>query len=303
MSFFFWFFSFLPFSVLHRISDFLFLFLYYGLRYRRGVVRENLRGAFPKSTDAWRVSIEKQFYRNLCDLIVETLKTTTLSEEEIQERSIFRGQDNVDQWFKDGVNLDGVSSHLANWEWLGLITCYSIKHQCYAVYKPLSSSRMNAFMLKSRARLGLTLISMKDLRAFFELHHPKPFLLGLLSDQAPHDYSKAFEIEFLNQKTYFFSGPGILAVKYGLTPCWGWMKRVGRSRFEWGLDPIVVDRSRPLTSQEHKQIEKIAVMHALSLPDAEYAFLIVKEYARVLEARICEAPADWLWSHRRWKKR
>ena len=303
MSLFFWCVSFLPFFILHRISDFLFIVLYHVVGYRRNVVRENLKNSFPEQNESWRLEVERKFYRNFCDLVVETLKTTTLSEKDLQERNRFRGQLNADEWLRQGVNLNGLSSHLANWEWLGLLTCYSIKHRCYAVYKPLHSKAMNDFMLKSRARLGLTLVSMKELRVFFDLPHERPYLIGLLADQAPHDYGRAFEIDFLNQKTYFFSGPGILSVKHNLTPCWGWMKRTGRSRFEWGLDPVVPDVSQKLARHELAQIERLAPLYELSRSDMERAYRIVKKYAQLLEKKIREKPEDWLWSHRRWKTR
>ena len=57
----------LPFGVLYLISDFLFVVSFYVIRYRRKIVEKNLRNAFPEKTSEELASIEKQFYRNLCD--------------------------------------------------------------------------------------------------------------------------------------------------------------------------------------------------------------------------------------------
>ena len=295
--------SLFPFFILHWISNFLFLVIYHVIGYRRKVVQENLLRSFPNETSKWRKQVEKIFYRNFCDLMVETIKTSTISKEELLSRCKFTTHENARQWFHARANMDGISSHLANWEWMALATGIELPFDCYVVYKPLSSPRMNQFIIKSRGRFGLKLVPIKGVRTFFETPHEKPYLLGLLSDQAPHDYSRAFEVEFLNQKTYYVPGPGLLAVKYELTPCWGWMRRVGRSRFEWGIDPVLPDTSVALTSDESAQIARIAKAHDVTLAASEQGYRLVKEYSRLLEIKIKMAPADWLWSHRRWKSR
>jgi KDO2-lipid IV(A) lauroyltransferase len=289
-------FSYLPFFILHAFSRLVFVVLYYGLGYRRKVVRENLQKSFPEKSLRDIKSIERKFYRNFCDLMIETIKSTSITREELLKRCHFTGKANADRWFSEGVNLNGLSSHLANWEWLGFTMCIETKQDCLAVYKPLSDPKMDSFLLKTRARLGLRLISMQNLRAFFQETHARPFLLGLLSDQAPHDYEKAFVI-------HYFAGPGVLTVKHDLTPCWGWMKRSGRSRFVWGLEPVNPNLNEALTRDEQDQIDRVARSLELTPADSERAYRIVKEYSRLLEERIKMNPEDWLWSHRRWKIR
>src|SRR5690606_18317686 len=73
----------LPFFFLYLLSDFLFVVVYYGVRYRRKLVRKNLKNAFPEKTKAERKRIEHQFYHNLCDYSIETLKLLTIREDEL----------------------------------------------------------------------------------------------------------------------------------------------------------------------------------------------------------------------------
>ena len=74
--------SLLPFWILYLIADFLFVVLYYLVGYRRKVTQENLRNAFPEKTQKEREHIEKEYYKYLADLIMETIKSITISEKE-----------------------------------------------------------------------------------------------------------------------------------------------------------------------------------------------------------------------------
>jgi Kdo2-lipid IVA lauroyltransferase/acyltransferase len=52
--------SLLPTWVLYRISDVLAFFLYYVIRYRRRIVMDNLRNAFPEKPDRERSQIARK---------------------------------------------------------------------------------------------------------------------------------------------------------------------------------------------------------------------------------------------------
>ena len=60
-----------PFWLLYLKSDFYFFLTYHVFRYRRKVVRENLLRSFPDKDLKSIKAIEKRFYLNLCDLVVE----------------------------------------------------------------------------------------------------------------------------------------------------------------------------------------------------------------------------------------
>ena len=87
----------LPLRVLYVISDLLFPLVYYVVRYRRGVVRENLRNSFPDRSEKERRQIERRFYRFFCDYAVETVKMITMSREEMLRRMHFEDTDLMDK--------------------------------------------------------------------------------------------------------------------------------------------------------------------------------------------------------------
>src|ERR1700742_2301304 len=80
--------SLLPFWLLYLFSDLLYIIIYYILRYRLNVVRENLRNSFPEKTDTERKAIEKNYYHYLGDLIVEVIKLFTISEKQLKKRML-----------------------------------------------------------------------------------------------------------------------------------------------------------------------------------------------------------------------
>jgi KDO2-lipid IV(A) lauroyltransferase len=87
--------SLLPFRVLYGVSDFLFLVLYRMIGYRTKVVRMNLKNSFPTKSIEELKKIEWLFYHHLCDVIVETFKSFTISEKEILKRMVVQNPELV----------------------------------------------------------------------------------------------------------------------------------------------------------------------------------------------------------------
>lgn len=73
----------LPFPVLYGLSDLLYLILGKGLKYRSKVVRQNLRNSFPEKSEAELREIEKDFYHQFADNIVETVKLLHMSDRQV----------------------------------------------------------------------------------------------------------------------------------------------------------------------------------------------------------------------------
>ena len=77
--------SLLPFRILYFLSDGLYLLMYYCIKYRRDVVRDNLLKSFPEKSLDELIRIEKKFYHFFCDYFVETLKLTSISKKEMRK--------------------------------------------------------------------------------------------------------------------------------------------------------------------------------------------------------------------------
>ena len=71
--------SLLPMWILYRLADVLFVLTYYVIGYRKEVVKENLFIAFPEISEVERKQLARGFYKNFCDVIIESLKLFSIS--------------------------------------------------------------------------------------------------------------------------------------------------------------------------------------------------------------------------------
>ena len=112
-----WLFSRLPMRVLYMKSDFFFFLIYYVFKYRKKVVLENLKLAFPEKTDDERIKIAKGFFKHFTDLFMESVKAFSISENEILKRYKYKNPELINDLVKQGKSIALVGAHQANWEW------------------------------------------------------------------------------------------------------------------------------------------------------------------------------------------
>ena len=177
--------SLLPFRILYLISDLLFLILYHLIGYRRKVVFNNLQNSFPEKSIAEIKTIEKRYYHYLADLIIESVKSFTISSEEIKKRFIFKNLSAITSYLEAGRSVIAVSGHYGNWEWASIAIAQQLQEDVLIVYKPLSNKRFEKLINAMRSKFGAILVPMKyTLRKLVEYKN-KPYVLALIGDQTP----------------------------------------------------------------------------------------------------------------------
>lgn len=269
----------LPLSLLYYLSDFLFFVSYRLIKYRRAVVWRNLTRSFPEKTIDELRQIEKNFYRNLCDYAVETLKLLTISEEELRSRMVYKNLDLVKEYVQKDQSVIYLASHQFNWEWLLAAGPFYLHPAIDFVYQPQSSEFFNQFSLITRSRFGTYPI--KRAQVARETIKRKRLVRGvaIVCDQFPGlDHDKRFWTKFLNQDTAFFQGISQLGVLTEYPVMFGAVRKVKRGYYE--AEMLLI--STPPYSKEDTSI--------------------VEYYIKATEKIIREQPEGWLWSHDRWKK-
>ena len=279
----------LPLRVLYIISDLLYPIVHYLVRYRLGVVRKNLRKAFPEKSEKELRYIERRFYRYFCDLTVETLKASRMSEEEFRRRVVFSGLELVQESIDEQKERDFTIcylGHFGNWEWLVSIPLHTGDVGMAQIYHPLRNKAFDSWMLANRSRFGGVNVPMKQtLRRMMQLRKEKTdmgyrgFLLGCIADQLPKRENVHHTISFLHQSTGVFTGS----------------ERIGQM---FKASYLYVRMSRPRRGYYHVTFEPLEPQNAA--PESEYP--ITDEYFRRFEADIRKAPHLWLWTHDRWKR-
>ena len=148
----------LPLWWLYRISDLIMPILYYVVRYRRRVVRENLERSFPNRSLVERRAIEWRFYRFFCDYAVETVKLLTISPEEMRRRMKFCGIEQMDAELDHQNFVFLMLGHYGNWEWISTLGMCSERH-CGQLYRPLRDPVFDRLFFHLRSRFGSENIS------------------------------------------------------------------------------------------------------------------------------------------------
>lgn len=272
-----YFISILPFPVLYFFSDILYLILFYILKYRRTVVSINLQNAFPEKSKDELKKIEKKFYQYLADLIFETIKLFTISEEEIKKRFAIVNFQEITKYLDNGKSVIAVSGHYGNWEMGPLAVAMALKNKLLVVYKPLSDKRFDHLINTIRARFGAIMVPMKQtLRKIVE-YKEQAHLLVLVGDQTPTREESNYFTPFLNQATAVFLGVEKIAKKTNNPVIYFTIKRIKRGYYECLIKPLIDN------------------------PEGTMDYEITEAHTRELEKNIRLEPQYWLWSHKRWK--
>ena len=274
--------SLLPLSVLYLLADFLYVVVYYLVGYRKKVVRQNLRLAFPEKSEQERQQVAKDFYRQLADIIVETIRLASMPPEELRQRITFTNQHLLDDLVKQGTPVLTMGSHAANWEWVLSAGAVEFSFPTNGIYKALHNPFFEAFMLHARSQLGARLIEMKDTSRDFVRNRKVPRVVAMLSDQTPMRSEIEFWTTFLHQDTPFYVGAEKLSNMFKYPVLYLDVRRTSRGHYTLTFETI----------SDGTPIEP---------PPAEGQFPITEAFARKLEATIRRSPADYLWTHKRWK--
>jgi len=269
--------SLLPFWLLYAVSDVLFFFLYYVLRYRRDVVQENLQNSFPEKSTKERALIEKEYFSYLADLIMETIKTITLSKKEIERRVVNTNPELLAQYLQTGRSIITVSGHYCNWEYAALNFSAVNKSKFMIIYKPLTNEWFDNFFIEVRSRFGGIPVSMSQTMRKMVEYRNEQTVSVLVGDQTPVRSEVNYFTEFLNQPTPVFLGIEKLAKSMDDIVVFYHMRRIKRGYYTYTLIPI---------TEHPKQTEQYEITNA---------------HVKCLEEVIRREPQYWLWSHRRWK--
>lgn len=274
-----WMISVLPYRIFYWFSDGFFFLVYRVVGYRKNVVRENLKLIFPEKSKRERKRIEVDFFRHMCDMFMEMVKTMSLSKSQVKKRYNVLNIDLIKELEKERSILI-VCSHYANWEWNVSINNY-INSKGYAVYQPISNVYFDRWIRKVRARWNTTLITTKETAKTVVQNKRKGItgVFGMVSDQSPQWHRAKYWREFMGITVPVINGAEILARKLNLAVVFLKVSKVKRGFYQAEFIPIATSG---------KATEKNE---------------ITDRFIDLAEQQIHERPEHYLWTHKRWKHR
>lgn len=267
------------------------------IRYRRDVVMINLSRSFPQKRYGEISKLADEFYVHLAEVFVETIWFAGATPARLRKSGIVTvsNPEVIADAFAKSKSVEVLYSHCGNWELLGGVESYfsiSIpdgdhlpitEDDLRIVYKKLTSRVWDHFIKENRAKPTRDFQGMVEtgqLLRYMVKNRDRKLIYVLNVDQSPYAGAGAYDIgAFMNQPTQAMFGPAGLAHKMGLCVLYMRFDRVERGHYELSFIPICEDASQMNPA------------------------VIVRRYYDLLEKEINDCPANWLWSHRRWKQR
>jgi len=266
--------------VLYVLSDFFFFLMFNVIGYRKIVVLENLKLAFPEKSEEERKKIAKDFFRHLTDLIMESVKAFSISEKEMSKRYSYKNPELVNNFTKQGRSIALVAAHQANWEWsisLPLVLDGNVN----GAYTKLGNPYFEKVVRSSREKYGIigykTSETVKGMQKNFAEKTQGSYIL--LSDQSPQLHKTFYWNEFFGVQVPMHTGAEILAKRFDLVVINYITRKVKRGYYETEFQ---------LITDAPKEFED---------------YQITDKYTRLTENNIKQQPALYLWSHKRFKHR
>lgn len=264
------------------------------LRYRTDVVWINLSRSFPEMKYKELKQVYRDFYRHFGEIFAETIWFAAATYKRLFKSGIVTvtNPEEINEMFLSTPSMTVLSTHCGNWElmggFLGYRTSSGVKvaieeKQIQVVYKKLSSPvsdevfRRNRVAALEEVGTSCEIESSNILRQTLKQKDERMVYI-YPTDQAPYRKAGKHPIgEFMSQPTNVMLGSVGVACKLSHSVMYMKMKRVERGRYEMTLIPICRDASH-LTPEE-----------------------LMRKYYDLLEEEIRETPANWLWTHKRWK--
>ena len=273
-----WIISKLPFWLFYKVSDVIFFILYYAVGYRKKTVRYNLKTAFPEKSDAERKSIEKKFYRHMCDMFLEMIKSISIAADELKERFQFDDLSIVEKLVKEQRSSLIMMGHYASYEWLTALQFY-FDHSGYGIYKRIKNPYFDKLIHEIREKWNSKLLANKEATFIIRKQQRagKMATYAFIADQSPKTRKNYHCTDFLGKNVPFFTG----------------VERLAKSE-DMPVIYLAVDK---IKRGYYKASFKVITEDPTTLPD----YQITDEFAALLEAQIKANPEYYLWTHKRFK--
>lgn len=285
----------LPLGFHYACADFISWMLKDVLRYRNDVVYTNLARSFPEKKYKDLKKIADEYYDHMAEIIVEAIWFGASDYKRLRKSGIITvtNPEVLNEYFEASPSTTILFSHCGNWEMLGGLLGYRTlsgekirieEKQIKVVYKRQRGEvadmffRLNRVAPLENAGIDDCEVESESVLRYSISHRNERFAYIYIADQCPYKFAAKHPIgDFLNQQTNAMLGSAGLACKLAHSVVYLKMKRIERGKYEMTFIPISRNASE-------------------STPEE-----IMRKYFDILEEEIKETPANWLWSHRRWK--
>ena len=272
----------MPRPIGYRLGDAIASVAYVIARRQRKVGMDNLSMAMPELSEAERVRIVWEVFRNLGRLLIEFSHFPKLSRDTIPDLVEYDGLEHYLKARRRGKGVLCLTGHIGAWE-----LC-SFAHSVYGypmkfLTRPIDNPLVDRLITHYRTCAGNEIIDRRDAARTILKALRSNEAVGLLIDQNTTRSEGVFA-DFFGVPAATTPGMATLALRTGaaVIPCYiRW--DAGRGRHIAHVDP-------PLELIDTGDREADVVANTTM-------------FNKILEDFVREFPEQWLWIHRRWKTR
>ena len=251
-------------------------FAYYISRYRGEVIRTNISNSFPEYSREQVEATAKAFYYQFMEVFAESIIAYRFSKADWEKHFHITNPHELKSLLDAGQPIILLSGHTCNWEWPAHAIVSQLKVPMEFLYKPIQNERYERIMFQLRTRHGGQPIPKDSAISAILKRKNEARVIGIIGDQIPSKSTEKKWVNFLNQESAFYVGAEKIARAVGYPVFFAETHRVKRGYYSLTFRMI----AKPPYGDDPK---------------------IIETYTRMLEASIRRHPADYLWSHRRWK--
>ncbi len=252
------------------------------LRVRRDVVLANLRLAFPDRSASWYRKTASASYRHLGRESIATFLLDRETPASIRERTeIVAGFEAVQAAHEAGKGLILLTGHFGNWE-IGGAAMAARGIPLDGVATTQKNPAFNRDLVESRERLGIRIVPRNEAPRRLLQGLAAGRAAGLVADQNVH--SGGVLVPFFGTPASTAKGAAVFSLRTGA--------------------PIFVGAAVALPGSRYRYRIRIQQVQIETTGDLERDTLeLTAAHTRVLEEAVREAPEQYFWVHKRWKKR
>ncbi len=224
-------------------------------------------------------SILKYCHKNLSLVLLQVLRSSRLSIQDLKKSVSFENRQYIDDALKEGRKIIIISAHYGNWE-LGATSVGALIHPITSIHKKMNNPYFDDYLLKSRTKFNMTMVEKKGAIRHLVKALKNSQIITMMIDQNvnPND---GIYIDFLGAKATQTAAPAFLARK-----------------FDALIIPILINTS----PQKENVITFFKPIITSKTEDEEKdIFESTQAQADVFSKVILEYPEPWFWCHKRWK--
>jgi KDO2-lipid IV(A) lauroyltransferase len=247
-------------------------------RHRRLAVAQ-LRGAFPRRSEAECRAIARATFAHFGRLLVAVLRFSTLSPDAIRRRVEFEGDDRVRAALAAGKGAFVVTGHFGYWE-LGGLAHPLVLPPFNVLARPIDNPQLHALLEHMRTATGNKVIYKQGAlrRVLRALEQNET--VAVLIDQYSHG-PEAVTVDFFSRPAGTTAAIASLSIRTGA--------------------PLIPAFALPLSGGRYRMVYEAPI--EAPAPDSEDPVRdLTQRCTDVLEMYVRRHPHLWLWMHRRWRE-